>query len=279
MNFILLDVKAQSKYIIEKEYKILETNFVKEIILSKEKLNKIANLKTKLKQNILDKIKVKSFENKINKALGRNKALYILANDINVTDKHINYLKELLSKLEIVKLIPPNEMDVNFTKYIEEYVVKNKLVKENIKMLFVYKEIANIDFNVIKAAVNEYKKVNIYIKESITKDIIDRIDSINDTEGTAIEIIKYNKKAFIDYDVVYYVDDYKSNYPRMRLNKKACVIDVETAFTDKFNTNIILFNKIRNEITEIDYLRERYGLLPIACVLKYITLDKHYDIG
>ncbi|MBR6613840.1 MAG: hypothetical protein IKK84_03640 [Clostridia bacterium] len=279
MNFILLDVKTQSKYIIEKEYKILETNFVKEIILSKEKLNKIANLKTKLKQNILDKIKVKSFENKINKALGRNKALYILANDINVTDKHINYLKELLSKLEIVKLIPPNEMDVNFTKYIEEYVVKNKLVKENIKMLFVYKEIANIDFNVIKAAVNEYKKVNIYIKESITKDIIDRIDSINDTEGTAIEIIKYNKKAFIDYDVVYYVDDYKSNYPRMRLNKKACVIDVETAFTDKFNTNIILFNKIRNEITEIDYLRERYGLLPIACVLKYITLDKHYDIG
>lgn len=279
MNFILLDVKTQSKYIIEKEYKILETNFVKEIILSKEKLNKIANLKTKLKQNILDKIKVKSFENKINKALGTNKALYILANDINVTDKHINYLKELLSKLEIVKLIPQNEMDVNFTKYIEEYVVKNKLVKENIKMLFVYKEIANIDFNVIKAAVNEYKKVNIYIKESITKDIIDRIDSINDTEGTAIEIIKYNKKAFIDYDVVYYVDDYKSNYPRMRLNKKACVIDVETAFTDKFNTNIILFNKIRNEITEIDYLRERYGLLPIACVLKYITLDKHYDIG
>lgn len=279
MNFILLDVKTQSKYIIEKEYKILETNFVKEIVLSKEKLNKIANLKTKLKQNILDKIKVKSFENKINKALGTNKALYILANDINVTDKHINYLKELLSKLEIVKLIPQNEMDVNFTKYIEEYVVKNKLVKENIKMLFVYKEIANIDFNVIKTAVNEYKKVNIYIKESITKDIIDRIDSINDTEGTAIEIIKYNKKAFIDYDVVYYVDDYKSNYPRMRLNKKACVIDVETAFTDKFNTNIILFNKIRNEITEIDYLRERYGLLPIACVLKYITLDKHYDIG
>ena len=28
MNFILLDVKTQSKYIIEKEYKILETNEV-----------------------------------------------------------------------------------------------------------------------------------------------------------------------------------------------------------------------------------------------------------
>ena len=60
----------------------------------------------------------------------------------------------------------------------------------------------------------------------------------------------------------------------MRLNKKSCVIDLETAYTDKYNTNIILLNKIENEITEIDYLKERYGILPVACMLKYITLDK-----
>ena len=52
MNFILLNVKTQNKDIIIKEYKVLEARFVREITLSKEKLNKIANLKTKSKQNI-----------------------------------------------------------------------------------------------------------------------------------------------------------------------------------------------------------------------------------
>ena len=69
MNFILLNVKTQNKDIIIKEYKVLEARFVREITLSKEKLNKIANLKTKSKQNILDKIYVKLFENKIAKII------------------------------------------------------------------------------------------------------------------------------------------------------------------------------------------------------------------
>ena len=274
MNFILLNVKTQNKDIIIKEYKVLEARFVREITLSKEKLNKIANLKTKLKQNILDKIYVKLFENKIAKTIKINNTAFLFSNDINYTDKHINYLKELLNKLGTSKLGTQNEMNSNFTKYIDEYITENGYIKGNIKMLFVYKEIANIDFNIIKQAVNEYKKVNIYIKESITKDILDKIDNINDAVGCVIEIVKYNKKAFIDYDVIYYADDYRTNYPRMRLNKKSCVIDLGTAYTDKYNTNIILLNKIENEITEIDYLKERYGILPVACMLKYITLDK-----
>ena len=274
MNFILLNVKTQNKDIIIKEYKVLEARFVREITLSKEKLNKIANLKTKSKQNILDKIYVKLFENKIAKTIKINNTAFLFSKDINYTDKHINYLKELLNKLGTSKLGTQNEMNSNFTKYIDEYITENGYIKGNIKMLLVYKEIANIDFNIIKQAVNEYKKVNIYIKESITKDILDKIDNINDAVGCVIEIVKYNKKAFIDYDVIYYADDYRINYPRMRLNKKSCVIDLETAYTDKYNTNIILLNKIENDITEIDYLKERYGILPVACMLKYITLDK-----
>lgn len=268
MKFILFDVREENKAIQVNEYEIFKDKKIKEIILSKSKLNEIANLRTKSKQGIIGKIKLKTYESKLKKIIKYEDARYILASNLNHSDKNIRYLKDILEAEKIGKIASLNEMNTNIFKYIDEYGIKNNLNVHDIKMLFVYKDINNIDFNVLLEAVRNYKKVNIYIRCNANKELLNRIDKLNDSEGSVVEIIKYNKKAFIDYDVIYYADDYRINYPRMRLNKKTLLIDLEDSLKDKFNSNIIFFNEIENKTDAVDYLKERYGLLPLAHVLR-----------
>ena len=273
MKFILLNILDINKSINKNEYKILDEKNICEIELSKETLIKNANIYSKKTKNIIEKMCIMFYEAKLKKYIldkENDECYYLLPKNINTTDKHVTYLLNILDKFNLSKLVQVTEMQSNLEKYIEEYVVKNELKSIDLKLLFVYKNIKNIDMNVILNTLSKHKKVNIYLKDTPNKELLNKIDKINDKEGCIIEVIKYNKKAFLDYDVIYYVDDYKTNYPRMRLNKKALVIDMETSLTDKFNSNIIYLNKIENNITKIDSLKDRYGILQIATVLRDI---------
>ncbi len=274
MKFILFDISDTVKNIKCNEYELIEDKKIKEIILNKSKLNKISNIKYNENKSLINKIEIKIYEWLLYKLIknetknDKTDIRYIFSNNLNVTDKQVRYLSAALENMKIKPNISVNEMEINIFKYVDEYSIKNNINKQNIRMLFVYKDVNNVDLNLISNAVKEYSKVNIYLKGSFNKTLINNINSINDSEGCMIEIIKYNKKAFLDYDIIYYPDDNRINYPRMRINKKALVIDLESAQTDKFNTNIIFLNNIKNNTDTINCLKERYGLLPIACVLK-----------
>lgn len=272
MKFILFSLgENNKKSIIINEYGILNDSKIKEIVLSKSKLNSIINLKQKGKINILDKIKTNVFKAKLTRVINLKNdedTRYILDEGLNITDRHVKELISMIEELGLKKIASLNEMDRNIFKYIDEYGIKNNINIQDIRMLFVYKDINNIDLNVIREAVKLYKKVNIYLKGNVNKKLLEDIDRINDSEGSVVEVIKYNKKAFIDYNVIYYVDDYKINYPRMRLNKKSLTIDLEDSKKDKFNSNIILFNKIENKTDITGYIVKRYGVLPMAYVLR-----------
>lgn len=277
MKFILLDISDSVKSIKCNEYELIEDKKIKEIILNKSKLNKISNLKFKEKKNIINKIEIKIYEWLLYKAIkSRSKKYgndsedirYIYSTNLNLTSKQIRYLSNVMENMKIKPNILGDEMAINFFKYVDEYSIKNSINKEKLKILFVYKDINNINFNLITNAVKEYNKANIYLKGVSNKNLLNSIDKINEAEGCMIEIIKYNKKAFLDYDIIYYPDDSKVNYPRMRINKNALVIDLESSQIDKFNTNIIFLNNIKNNKDIINYLKDRYGLLPIANALK-----------
>lgn len=275
MKFILLNIIESKTNINKKEYEILDGKILNELELSKSFLNKIATINFNKKQSLIEKIQLLLYESKFKRMLvkkdERNQnVFYLLPQDTNITDKHITYLRSLLEKNNIKKATMLSEMENNFQNYINEYVTENKLNENELKILFVYKNIRNVDLSLILKSINKYKKSNIYLKDNPSKELLNNIEKINEKEGCIIETIKYNKKAFIDYDVIYYVDDYRSNYPRMRLNKNALIIDMETALTDKFNSNIIFFNKINNKPRQVYYLKERYGLLPLAYVLRQV---------
>ncbi|MBR6688850.1 MAG: hypothetical protein IKL68_02410 [Clostridia bacterium] len=271
MKFILFEVEDEKKLITTNEYEVLKEKKIKEVILSKNKLNKLSEINSKQKQNVFDRIKLKLFMSRLNKIVrekDNEETRYILSKELNMSEKRIRYLISTLETLGLKKIGCLNEMDRNIFKYVDEYSVKNKINIQDIRMLFVYKEQNNISLNVIREAVRNYKKVNIYLKGNVNKELLEKVDKINDSDGCVIEIIKYNKKAFIDYDVIYYADDYRLNYPRMRLNKKTCIIDLEDSIIDKYNSNIIFFNKIENKKDIIGYIVNRYGLLPLAYALR-----------
>ncbi len=269
MEFILIDIQDLKRSATVNKYDVTDNKKITEIILSKSKINNIANLKAKdgkFINNIraaLFKIKLRRIIKKLNTDI-----IYILAENLNKTDRCVKYLMCLMEELGVKQLPCLNEMNINVFKYIDEYSIKNNIDIQDIKMLCVYRDVNNIDLNLITEAIRNYKKVNIYLKNNATREIINDIDNINNNEGTVIEIIKYNKKAFVDYDVIYYADDYRLNYPRMRLNKRTCVVDLEDALNDKFNANIIFFNKIENKRDITGYIVKRYGILPTAYALR-----------
>ena len=270
MEFILIDVQNIKRSVMVKKYDVIDSKKITEIVLSKSKINYIANLKLKDNNNFIDKIRVRLFEAKLRNIMKKLNAeiKYILAENLNKTDRCIKYLMSFMEELGVTQLPCLNEMNINVFKYIDEHSIKNKINMQDIKMLCVYKDENNIDLNLITEAIRCCKKVNIYLKSSATKEIINNIDNINNSEGSVIEIIKYNKKAFVDYDVIYFADDYRLNYPRMRFNKKSCVIDLEDALKDKFNSNIINFNKLENKRDIIGYIVKVYGLLSTAYALR-----------
>ena len=128
--------------------------------------------------------------------------------------------------------------------------------------------------------IKQYKSVNIYLREQPSSYILKRIKQINKNEGTTIEILKKERKSFGEYDIIYFVDDFRENYPRFRLNKDSKVLDLQESKQDKYNSNIVYLNEFMNKqhvnVKNIQELKEKYNFAELAVVIKKITnvLDK-----
>lgn len=278
MKFILFNINDTNKNVINKIW-FDETSYINEVSFSKDILESMVKDQKGFMTKIKYKLKDKFIEKVILNALGNHdkKWHYILSKNMPENKYLCNKAESLLG----YKVTYAHEMDNNIFKYIDEYlIVNNSLKKHELKVLLVVTSNKDLNFTLLNNLIREYKCVNIYLNEKPSSYILKRIKEINKEEGTTIEIVKKERKAFTEYNVIYFADDKKANYPRFRFNKNALVMDIELAYEDKFNSNITFINEY---ISRKDVLSENvvnlmntYNGLQLAGVVRKIVneLDK-----
>ena len=279
MKFILFNVQDINKTTIRK-VELNDCNYINEITFSKSLLNIMIDEP----KHILGRIKYKFYDKKIERIILRaldnydKKWYYVLSKEMRGGNK---YLSNKFEQLLGYKLSNTNEMDTNIFKHIDEYVnERGQLKSHELKVLLIVTNLKNLNINLLSNLINEYKTVNIYLKEKPTGYLLKRINQINKNAGSAIEILKKERKSFAEYDIIYFVDDFRENYPRFRFSKKSKVLDLEDAMQDKHNSNIIYLNNFLDnsniETKNIQELKTKYNHLELAQVIKKITnvLDK-----
>lgn len=279
MKFILFNAQDTNKTVINK-IQLADNHYINETTFPKSMLNLLASEP----KGILEKIKYMFLDSKIEKTILKSlekhdkKWYYILSKNI------LNENKYLLNKFEQMlgyKLPSVNEMDNNIFKYIDDYIKDNeKLRAHELKVLLVITNITNLNINLLVNLIKEYKCVNLYLKEQPTEYLLKRIKQINKDEGTTIEILKKERKSLNEFNIIYFIDDFKQNYPRLRINKNTKVIDLETVQNDVYNSNIMYLNELMNkqntDVDNIEKVKANYNYLELSQVIKKITnvLDK-----
>lgn len=273
MKFILFNINDTNKNVINK-IKLDNTRYINEVSLSKSILENMEKhpkgFVAKIKYNIQDK----NIEKHILKALEGwdKKWQYVLSKDL----KNNKYLLNKAQSLLGYKLSCAFELDNNIFKYVDEYLSDKKTLKKHeLKVLLVATSNKNLNFTLVNNLLKEYKQVNIYLKETPSSYTLNKIKQINKAEGTTIEIIKKERKAFAEYNIVYFVDGTRSGFPRLRLDKNALVIDISFASSDKFNSNVIFMNEYMEQENvlqaNIQNLVKTYDNLELATVIRKIV--------
>jgi len=276
MKFILFNINDLNKDIINK-IMIDSKHYINEVSLSSKKLDMRLKKDSKFIQNIKNILYDRGLEKKILKALESHdkKWYYVISNDI----KNTKYNKYISSKAEEVlgyEVVCKNELDSNLFKYAEEYLDKNThLKKYNLRVLLICKKNKNLNFKLLNNLIREYKNANIYLKEKPSIYIMEKIKKINQEEGTSIDIVNKDKKAFSDIDIAYFVDGLKQDFPRLRFNKNTLILDSDMQDKDKFNSNIIYINDYikKPDVLKdnINVLMTRYNMITLACVVREIV--------
>lgn len=275
MKFLLINLDSIDKNYIVKKHNIDGTKNLTEFVFNNKKIINLENNKKSFFGNLKYRWYINKISSTIYKLLdidkkSNEKWYYILSNNIlNDAVAHKEIIS-ILSSINGSKYTFVNEMEQNLPKYILEHARSEKINEHEIKLLLVYKNAKSINYSFIQKMIKKYRKVNIYIKEKPSDLILKQIDKINKENGSFIEIIKYNKKAFVEYNVVYFVQDLRTNYPRFRLDKNVLVIDEQISSSDKYNSNITFLKQIKVNIEEIEDLNKQYGILDIASVVRKI---------
>jgi len=276
MKFILINIQELKHSVELRTYRIDDEHVIHEISINKGLILKTLKSNRNFFSSIKKYMYVRQIKKKLNKAFGKNKNQdikwqYILSSSILEKSDVSKYIMNLLENLGGKKYSLPCEMNINLTKYIEEYSKDKEIHEYEIKILLVYRCMSNIDFELLERCINKCKKVNIYLDEKPSDRVLARITKINNANGSVIEIIKYNKKAFLEYNVVYFADDLRASFPRIRINRNSLVLDAEDAKQDKYNSNLLYVNKINKNIEAKSNLNNEYGILNIAAAVRKIV--------
>lgn len=273
MKFILFNVNETKRNYINKIQ--LENNcYINEISLSKEKLLKREQTKKKASDKIKDTLYDKRIKKLIIKALEKynKKWKYVLANELENNSYIKNIAQEYLGYEEQIN----NEMDKNVFSYIDEYLnTKNKVKKHELKVLIVASDGKNLNFKLLSSLIKEFKNVNIYLNCLPTTYILKNINKINVAYGSIIDILKRERKSFKEYNLIYFIDDNKSSYPRFRIDKNAIVIDNELVCEDKYNSNSIFIDEYvkKEDVNKDDIINllKHYNKLKIGGIVRTIV--------
>ena len=270
MKFILFNINDTNKNIVHK-IQLGNKLYINEVSLSKQVLDNMDKLHKGILQTVKYNLMNKNIEGKIFKALEKNSEKWqcIFSKDFPKNKYMSNKMQELLG----CKYTSSDELDTNIFKYIDEFLESNSFLnKHELKILIVANANRSINFSLIESLIKEFKNVNMYIKEQPSSYTLKRINQINKSEGSTIDILKKERKAFKEYNVIYFVDDKRENYPRFRTDKNSLVIDESLKLTDKFNSNLIYMDeylKEENEYKEqIKTLLNQYNRIELAALIR-----------
>ncbi len=277
MKFILFDISNEAKSVINK-IELNDSCSIDEVVISKKQLDMMAAIPNTLIKKIKYKLQDRQLEKIILQALSpyNKKWYYILSNNF----QGAKYLTDKAQSLLGYNLPMSNELNNNIFKYINEYIAVDNIKAHQVKVLIVANNEKNIDITMMGKLIGEYKQLDIYLKAKPSSYFSKRINDINIKEGTTIDILKNDKKAFAEYNVIYFVDDFRKNYPRFRLSKKSLIVDLSLVEGDKFNSNLIFMNGYLKNVCarkeNIELLLTKYNAVQLATVVKETinSLDK-----
>ena len=278
MKFILFNCNDTNKNRVN-NIQLDNINYICEVSLSKKILDSMQKAPESFIQKIKYNFKDKNIEKNILKALQSHngKWNYIIANNI----QNNKYLANKAQMLLGYKFTCENELDTNIIKHIDDYLLQDKALKKHeLKILIVANCSKNINIALLENLIKQYKYVNVYLDDKPTQFILKKIKQINKVEGTTIEIVKKERKDFKEYNVIYFIDANKENFPRLRFNKTSLVLDNTTKEMDRYNSNLLFLkdylsnNKI--ETANMEILLKTYNKLEMAAVVRKIVnvLDK-----
>ena len=281
MKFLLFSIEDIKKFKVHDYFVKLPIEYkIREIIIPRSIINKLKTNEGNFFQRLAKRNVYKKLKNIVIDNLEKYnlKWYYLFSNDICKEDRNI--LKIKFQEILGYGLDVNYELDDNLVKYIEEYIKDRNVKISDLKTLIVANKNTDLNLNLIKNLIGDYKCVNIFLKEKPTNYIEKQIKNINKDYGSTIEIIKQDKKALKEYNVIYFEKCNKKDFPRFRLDKSSLILDNEDEKNDKFNSMLVFLKEqtIDNTSMElIDKLTKKYGRLEVATTIYKLvnsTLDK-----
>lgn len=256
MYIVLFDIIGNES---QKNY--FEINAYKNVISIKLKY-KYLDLFNSVKFNLFKKIKsyfvISKFENKIKKLIkkdNKEKFVYIfskiLEKDYINKEAILKYIVNSLFK-NSYEIKNQNQMQENFEEYIESYLQKNNIKRENVKVLYILDGCNHTIYDNILKNINKYKYIDIsYISNKNNIRYIEfkkKIDNINNELGSAIDFINLNYN--MDYNIYLNFSsiDCSKSY---NISNKNLILDWYKEENDIYNTNNIIFEKNLYKINKI----------------------------
>lgn len=197
------------------------------------------------------------------------------------------YILKVLSSINDITLkeiVISNNMSINDVIYINEFVKKENINPNKLKILVAIDDISDYSNEKMIEYISNYKYVDVLkmsgIDKSKYKSLSDNIDKINDEYGTTIEITQ--KRNIQDYDICLMYsninkESFKSHYI---LNKNSKVIDMLDEEQDSLNDNLKAYEKNKDYIKTLfnridvdigNYSKNKLGALMLE--------EKNFDIN
>lgn len=268
MNTIFIDIKD-----IEKN---IENSKVKGNLFRNNKLVKYIFVKDVLNNDLGKKLYIEFDVDYLNKMCIKKafpvkyKFLKYLVKKCFTNDDTVNLvfsnffdentiLKEYIIKLlkqnsliiydEITKI---NQMKEHDIIYVDEYIDKEKIRLNKLKILFVIDNINDYDDNKIREYISKFKFVDVLkcnnLSKSDNKKLNQRINDINNEYGTTIEIIQKRNISMYHVYVVFSKISKLDFIEKYILRKRSMYIDLKDPDEDVLSDNVIAFNRYKQDI-------------------------------
>lgn len=202
---------------------------------------------------LLEKL-FKYFFSKTLKGKNQKNNLVIYSSNILKSAEYNEYISKLLDEYGIKQIETTNTMLENDLKNIKDYISKNNLEINRLKILYMLKNRENFDAERFLTYISSYKFVDILYMNKIDSNIRKIVNNLNNEYGTSIEVM--DKKNISKYDIYVLVDFDKENLIRYILNKKRLVIGLNNPEDDLFNEYNKKYDKNMNKLSNINNIEK-----------------------
>lgn len=253
----------------------INDEFNKNILIKIDKsfLNRVLEKKSRIYEKILHLFLKKEFSKieKINivcsKEIDKNK---------EYKDYIINLFSTTLINLDICDISIQNNILKHDTIYIDNMLEKSNIANSKANVLIVINNINDIKEEKIIEYIKKYKYVDILRLDGISKtsykNLLKKIDMINDEYGTTIEIIQRRNVCEYDVYAIYSninLEDFKNHYI---LSSNARILNTKNEEEDTLSLSYRIYNKNKYDLealfNRINYDMNRFSKIKLGNLYK-----------